>query len=221
MKHLFSSYILFLLVLSSLVSADILSINYPAPNDIISESSRVRLDVTSNGTSSNCYFNYDDIKNVSIDCNGISLVNFPAKSETYRIRVGDDAGSYITQQVTINKENGVLPTVIIIFAIVIMMLMFFMFFHILGRLLVFEVGLYDAAITYVIIFGYFLVYQLMIDVVNLPFLISWLDIFKNISLWFMSIFTLIAYVVCFIYRVTTKKKVDKNSVWGGGGNGLG
>ena len=213
----FLNFYFVLLLLSSLVSADIVSINYPSPNDIISESSRVRLDVTSNGTSANCYFNYDDIKNVSVACNGVSLVNFPSKSETYRIRVGDDAGSYITQQVTINKSDGVLPTVVIVFAIVIMMLMFFMFFHILGKLIVMEVGLYDLAITYVIIFGYFLVYQLMLDVVNLPFLLTWLDLFSKISLWFLSIFTLISFVVCFIYRATSKKKVDKVAFMGRGG----
>lgn len=206
--------IIFLCLLSLLLAgltlpltvADVLSINYPAANDIISESSRIRLNVTSNGTSDGCYFTYDGTKNQSVSCNGISLVNMPNADETYRIRVTDNAGSYVDQQLTIKKPAPSTTNFLFLITVLLLCGSLFLLFYLLKKLVTLDMRWFDLAVSFVFFFAFLIVYQLDLEYLNIPFIFDYLDVFFQGSIYALVVFPVIAYFVCGTARSFKKKK---------------
>jgi len=196
-----------ILLMFSSVSADILSINYPAPNDIISEGSRIQVNVTSDGFSAGCYFNYDDVYNQSISCDGTSIVNMPNADETYRIKVGDNAGNYITQQVTIQKPSGIMVMFVYTITMIILCLMIFGTVALLIKLATYDMKVLDLCISLCLYVVYLIIYQLNLEYIGVPFIMNYLNLFLTTSLWIFVVFAPINYVVCVIIRSFKKKKL--------------
>ena len=195
------------LFLPCLVKADVLSINYPAPNDIISESARIRLNVTSNGTSSDCLFSYDNVSNQSVGCNGVSLVDMPNADETYRVRVTDDGGSYVDQQVTIMKPSA--TTVNFVYGLTIFLLcgVVFWIFYLIKRFAMTMIKWFDVAISTCIYIVFLIVYQLIWEYINVPFILDYMDLFFTGSIYVLLVFPLIGFFVCGSIRSMKKKKL--------------
>lgn len=206
-KHtsLLSLLIVLCILLSYSAMAVVQSINYPAPNDIISETARIRLSVTSTDTSSTCYFNYDNVKNVSVACNGTTLVNLPNADNTYRIIVGDEDGSSINQQVTVVKAQGVLVTAIYILDIIIILACFFILIYTIDKFSQLDVTMIDLGMSWTALFGLFLSYQLSLEYLNMPFMLDWLNLILNTCTYSLGIISLIGFIVSAIHRATTSK----------------
>jgi len=194
------------LFLPCLVKADVLSINYPAPNDIISESARIRLNVTSNGTSADCLFSYDNVSNQSVGCNGVSLVDMPNADETYRVRVTDDSGSYVDQQVTIMKPSAI--TVNFIYGLTIFLLcsVVFWIFYLIKKLAMIMIKWFDVAISTCVYIVFLIVYQLNWEYINVPFILDYMNLFFTGSLYVLLVFPLVGFFVCGSIRSMKKKK---------------
>lgn len=192
---------------SFVVYADVLSINYPAPNDIISESARVRLNVTSNGTSANCVFSYDNVSNQSVGCNGVSLVDMPNADETYRIRVTDSAGSFVDQQVTIQKPSPVTSNFVYVLTILVLCGVVFWVFYLIRKLAEVNLRWFDVAISICFYIIFLIVFQLNWEYVNVPFILDYLDLFFDASIYVLVVFPLIAFFVCGSIRSMKKKKL--------------
>jgi len=196
---------------STLVSASMTSINYPVANDIISETARVKLDVSSSG-SSGCYFNYNNIKNVSIGCNGVSLVDLPNGNGDYNITVGDNAGSSITQVVTVRRMTGSVVVFIYLISLIILMGIVFDVFYLLGKAVQLNVSLYDIGVSYALAFGLMIDYQLAVEYIRIPFLVDWLNICLTSSLWMLMVGGTGLFAFSFVKNLTDKNKPQK---WGG------
>jgi hypothetical protein len=188
------------------VLGDILSINYPAPNDIISTGSRIRLNVTSDGFSTNCYFNYDNVSNQSVACDGVSLVNMPNADETYRIKVGDGAGNYISQQVTIQKPDGIMVMFVTLLTVVVLCVMIFMTVSQVVKLATFNMKMLDLVICLCLYLVFLFVYQLNVEYMSVPFIMDYLDLFLNWALYIFAVFAPMNYLICIIVRMFKKKK---------------
>lgn len=208
-----NKFFLFPLVLAcvllgaGLVLGTVEQIVYPAPNDIISESSRVRLNVLSSDNSSDCVFSYDDTYNQSVSCNGTSLVNLPSVSETYRIRVTDSDSSFVDQQLTIAKPIG--GVAVFVYALTLLVLIAWLYFFVLTivKSALLEVGVYHLLAVIIVFFLFLFVYQLNLDYVNSPFILGWLDLFLNIFNYVILVFSFLSFVVCSIVRSFKKKNV--------------
>lgn len=194
-----------LLLMPSLVSAGIESINYPAPNDVIPETKNIRLNLTSSLLTENCTFSYDGIRNQTVACNGISRVDLPNADGAYQIKVTDGSGNSIGQYVFIEKPTGVLVLVIyglsyfLIFGIVVS------FLRLLLRLLLFKIGLSDMLISLGLYFLLLFDYQLVLEYINIPFLVDWLDLLIDWGGWISIIFALLFWIICVFVRAGKKK----------------
>lgn len=189
----------------TLASASITSINYPVANDVISETARVKLDVSSSG-SSNCYFNYNNVKNVSVACNGITLVNLPNGNGDWNITVGDNASSSITQIVSVRRSTSSVIVFIYLIAILILMGIMFDVFYLLSKAVQLAVSLYDIGIAYSLSFGLMITYQLAVEYVRIPFLIDWLDICVKSTLWILMVGGTSLFAFSFIAEMIRKEK---------------
>ena len=185
--------------------ASVLEISYPAPNDIISNSARVRLQVVSTFNSSNCYFNYDEVINQSIACNGTTLVNLPNADETYRIRVGDVEGSYVDQQLTVQKPSPNVTNFVMALTIIILCSLLAMIIYSIARFVKLETNIKDLIISLCLSLGFILVYQLNLEYINTPFVFDYLDLFMSNGLWILVVFMLVNYFVCATSRSFKKK----------------
>ena len=185
--------------------ATVLEISYPAPNDIISNSARVRLQVVSTGNSSNCYFNYDEVYNQTVECNGTTLVNLPNADETYRIRVGDDAGSYVDQQLTVQKPSPNVTNFVMALTIIILCSLLAMIIYSIARFVKLETNIKDLIVSLCLALGFILVYQLNLEYINTPFVFDYLDLFMSNGLWILVVFMLVNYFVCATSRSFKKK----------------
>ena len=185
--------------------ATVLEITYPAPNDIISNSARVRLQAVSTGNSSNCYFNYDEVYNQTVECNGTTLVNLPNADETYRIRVGDDAGSYVDQQLTVQKPSPNVTNFVMALTIIILCSLLAMIIYSIARFVKLETNIKDLIVSLCLSLGFILVYQLNLEYINTPFVFDYLDLFMSNGLWILVVFMLVNYFVCATSRSFKKK----------------
>jgi hypothetical protein len=201
-----------------LVCADVLSINYPAPNDIISQSAKIRLNVTSNGTSADCLFSYDNVSNTSVSCNGISLVDLPNADATYRIRVTDGDGSFVDQQVTIMKPQGTTIFFIYTLTVIVLASIIFMIVLLISKLATFETNLYHVAISLVLYFVFLITYQLNLEYIAASFILDYITTFFSAMSWVLIVFPILNYVICLLVRTFQKKKIP--SVQEQNGRGL-
>lgn len=202
--------ILFLSINNS--SAAITSINYPYNNDIIPNTARIQLNISSSG-STGCVFYYDTPTgtvafNQSIACNGVSLVNLPNAEGAYNLTVEDSAASTQTITVTVDKPAGILITAIYILTFFLFLSMLFLIILNIARLATFSMTIFDVAISLSVYFGMLILYQLSIEYINVPFFIGWLDLIQlgNIG-WLFVAFPIIAFFVSFTYKGTQKKKL--------------
>jgi hypothetical protein len=205
LNKLIFSILLISIFSSALVSAAITSINYPVANDIISETARVKLDVSSSG-SSNCYFNYNNVKNVSVSCNGVSLVDLPNGNGDYNITVGDNSSSSITQVVSVRRMTGSVVVFIYLLSILTLMGIVFDIFYLFGKAVDMSVTLYDLGISYSLAFGLMIDYQLAVEYIRIPFLIDWLNICVTTSLWMLMVGGTSLFAFSFIYNYMKKNK---------------
>ena len=185
--------------------ATVLEISYPAPNDIISNSARVRLQVVSTFNSSNCYFNYDEVYNQTVECNGTTLVNLPNADETYRIRVGDVEGSYVDQQLTVQKPSPNVTNFVMALTIIILCSLLAMIIYSIARFVKLETNIKDLIVSLCLALGFILVYQLNLEYINTPFVFDYLDLFMSNGLWILVVFMLVNYFVCATSRSFKKK----------------
>lgn len=203
MKKIFVAFLL-MIFLFPLISSAITSIDYPYNNDTLSYTSRINLQVNSAG-SSNCYFNYDNVHNVSIACSG-GLVDLPNADGTYMIYVGDDAGSQKNIQVHIVKPSGILIAFLYALVIIFVLGMLFIFVINLAKLATFSTTVYSVAISWSFFFGMLLTYQLILEYSAVPNIINLLDQIRSISMWIAVVFPLIALVVTMFKKGTDKRK---------------
>jgi hypothetical protein len=196
------------LIESPSVSADVVSINYPAPNDIISQSARVSLNVTSNDSTSNCVFSYDNVSDVPVSCSGVSLVDFPNSDGTYRIRVTDvDSGSFVDQQVTITKPGGGVVFFVYTLTVFVLSSIIFLIVFLISKLATFETNLYHVAGCVVLYLVFLITYQLNLEYVSVSFILSYINMFFSSMSWVLIVFPFINYVICLLVRTFNKKKV--------------
>jgi len=198
--------IIMMLALIPSTIATVESINYPAANDIISETHRIKLDVTSDASSTDCWFSYNKVKNVSVNCNGTSLVNLPNADGTYQLTVIDDLGSNVIQNVTVVKEESIMSVAILFSSIIVMIISVFMILVIIHDIATLNFTFKKLALCYALAFTYLILYQLCLEYMNLPSLMQWLDMFLQFIGWGLFILSTIAYIISFFYQLTTKKK---------------
>lgn len=213
MKNKSILYILVILLLALPSLATIQSINYPAPNEIITETARIRLNVTSTPSSEVCWFTYNNVaRNQTISCDGISLVDLPAASGTYNITVWDNATSSKTQNVTVIQNNSNIVLFIYILATISILAILFLTIYLLGRTATFETNIYDVSYSFVAYFALLISYQMSLEYSRVNFLLSWQELFINSSGWMMIVFSTASFIVCLIIRTTQKKNPkDKGS----------
>ena len=198
--------VLCLICLSTGVLGAVETINYPAPNDIIPETARIRLDVSSDAADEGCVFSYDNVKNVSVSCNGVSLVNLPNADGTYLLRVTNGSGSCVSQYVTVSKPSGAVVLFIYILSYFVIFGIGLALFWVLIRLVLLKCGLIYVAISLCLYFALIFDYQLALDYVNIPFLMSWLNLFQDIGLWTAVFIPLVLWLVCGLARTFKKGK---------------
>lgn len=203
MKKLY--FFLFILILLPLINAGIDSIDYPYNNDTLSYTSRIPLEVSSSG-STGCYFNYDHIHNVTVECEGVSLVDLPNSDGSYMLYVGDDAGSQTSIQINIVKPSGILITFLYALCVVILIGMLFVFVINIAKLATFSMTIYNLVISWSFFFALLITYQLILEYSAVPFIIDWLDLIMSISMWVVVVFPLIALLITMIKKGTDKKK---------------
>lgn len=202
--------LLCLICLSTGVLGAVNSINYPAPNDIIPETARIKLDVSSSAADTGCVFSYDNVKNVSVSCNGVSLVNLPNADGTYQIKVTNGSGdSCVTQYVTVSKPSGSVVLFIYLFSFFLIFGIGLSFFWTFIRLVLVKVGLMDVTIGLVLYFAILFDYQLALDYIGIPFLISWLDLTITIGMWTAALIPIVLWLICGLVR-TFKKGTKGN-----------
>lgn len=174
-------------------SAGIDSINYPYADDLIT-SPKFQLDVTSTA-SSNCYFNYDHIHNVTVACNGLTTVRIPAVDGTYNITVGDDGGSTITQQITLDQPEGY---VIVIFILIFFLLLAGVIFSILnvaGHFLNLDADIKDLSISWISYFAVLAFYGLSLTYFNDFMIVDLMETFMSIGIWTHILIPLVAFIL--------------------------
>lgn len=210
MKKSLFSLILLLIILTSFASATITRINYPSDKEVISHTARIQLNISSS-LSEECYFTYNNIaKNQSINCNGISLVNLPNADGRYNITVADNASSSITQEIIVIRPYGSLVTATYIFTIFLILLSFYWLAYTITKFAELSFSLKDFILSFGMLFAFLLDYQLVLEYVNVPFIINWLDLTLSACWWVLLPFSGIAFIVCAIVRAINKKKPIKD-----------
>lgn len=203
------SLFLVLVLLAVPVDAAILSINYPSANDTIPETARIKLDVTSNALDSGCQFEYDNVRNQSINCHGVSLVNLPNVDGTYIIRVYNGSGDYLEQPVNVSKPTGNLAIFIYALSLFVLFGLSFSFLLYVLKLTVIRVALADLMLSLALYFLLLFDYYLVLDNVGIPFLLTWLDIAIKVGVFTAVFIPLILWVVCAFARTWKKGKKGK------------
>ena len=203
-------FILSIMIIGT-ASAGVDSINYPRNNDIISETARINLNVSSTAVS-NCVFYYTTSNgavpyNQSVLCNGISLVNLPNADGNYNISVQADGGSSVTNVITVDKPNGILITLIYVLTFFVLFSGLFFFVINLAKLATVSTTIFDVALSWSIYFGVLISYQMVIEYSNVPFIIGWLDLMRVIGGWVLFVLPLIAFFITFFFKGMKKKSL--------------
>jgi hypothetical protein len=200
---------------SFLVAAEIQSINYPAPNQVITRTKNVPLNITSDA-SSDCYFSYSEGANVSVSCNGVTLVDFPSADGNYIIKVGDSSDNWIKQHVNIVKPSGAISAVIYFSVFALILLMFFLLFVLLVALAKFNVNIYHVMACWGSYFLFMFMYQMAMEYASMPFLLDWMDMILYVSGYMMIVGSLILYIVISSINSFIQRKNCFLPDWDGG-----
>lgn len=207
-KAIPQSFMLVLLLLLAItpVLASVDFIEYPAPNEIIYQSSRIKLNVSTT-LGQDCYFNYNNVRNQTINCDGISLVDLPSGNGVYNITVGDNETS-ITQSVIVRRPSGDMVIFTYIFTFLIVATLLFYVIVLLAKLASFSIGIYDLAANYALYFGLLFCYQLALEYVPIPLFLDWVQFFMTNLAWTAIVLPGVGYLICFFIRLFSKKGMD-------------
>lgn len=210
MKKLYLFIFALLLINLGTVAATVDSINYPHNNDIISYTAKIKLNVSSSG-STGCIFNYVSSLgavpyNQTVLCDGVSLVDLPNADGNYNLTVLDDVGDSQTITIKVIKPNGILVAAIYTLTFFLLLSILFVFILNLAKLATTSTTIYDVAISMTVYFGLLISYQLIIEYSAVPFIIDWLDLIRSIAGWVLVMLPLISFVVTFFVKGTQKKK---------------
>lgn len=194
-----------LLILLALpgINAQVDLIEYPANNEIIYQTSRIKLNVSTT-LGSDCYFNYNNVRNQTISCDGVSLVDLPPGNGVYNITVGDNESSLV-QSVIVRKPSGSMVIFTYVFTFLIVAVLLFYFIVLLAKLASFSVGIYDLAANFALYFGLLFCNQLALEYVPVPLFLDWVNFFVGNLGWTSVVFPSIAYFISFFIQLFSKK----------------
>ena len=192
---IFFGLVCIILLGSSAVLGQVLSINYPQPNQVISQTSRLPLNVSSDLGSSSCIFLVDGYSNTSVVCDGITTVNLPNADGEYLLTVIDQAGDSVTQHVYVSKPMGAMAIIIYLATFALMIWMIFLTFWILLKFAQSKVNIFHVMVCWGSYAIFLFFYQLALEYANVAFLISWFELTIQPLGWIMVVASLSFYLV--------------------------
>lgn len=206
-KTLFLLLICMILLGSNNVLGQILSINYPQPNAVVSQTSRVNLNVSSDGSSTTCILLIDGYSNTSVLCNGLTTVNLPNADGDYILTVVDEDDTSVTQHVYIVKPVGAMAIIIHLSSFVIMLLMIFLIFLLLLKFVQLRLNLYHVLVCWASFALFLFFYQLTLEYLNMGLLINWFNLLLKPLGWVMVVASALLY---FAVSMINTLKTGKN-----------
>lgn len=205
MRKLILSMLFVMLMVGMVAGAP--TINYPYNNDIVLGNT-IPLDI--NSASSNCYFNYNNIYNQSISCNGISNVDMPNAEGNYTLYVGDDVGeTSINIILTLPDPNIIIFFSILIIAIVVLLLSSLL--AIVYNLINWSLDGRDMTYAVSIYFGLFMIYFLANTYLGNQFIEEILLLFIQVGALTHIIIPIVGFFMYFFRSNIDKHRSNPNA----------
>lgn len=152
--------------------------DHPANNEILTSPS-IYLNVS--GNAQDCLFNYNNVKNQSISCNGLTMIRLPAVDGVYNLTVFETfpGSSSQTRQITLHIPSGLTVTTYTILFIGLSFILVFLFLYAFGRLISLDFDLLDLCLN----IGIYIA-LLMFQAMNLQYLGS--EFINDWVLWIIN-----------------------------------
>jgi hypothetical protein len=163
-------------IMSNLVNATVNSIDYPYNNDVLTYSSRIHLEVTSTAETT-CYANYNNVHNVTVNCNGVTFFDLPNSNGNYTINVIGDSGSSKSVYVQVQKDRSILTSAFYIVFLLILMGIITIFVTTLGRMITFTYTLLELGTSLGLYFAVLFMYWVSIEYITIPFITDFTEKF--------------------------------------------
>lgn len=189
--------IAFVILLAMPMASASFNWTHPSNNDILTSPS-IYLNVS--GNAQDCLFNYNNVQNISVNCNGLTMIRLPAVDGTYNLTVIETypGSTSQTRQITLHIPSGLLVTTYTVLFIGLSFILIFLFLYAFGRLISLDFDLLDLCLNVGLYFA-----LLMFQAMNLQYLGS--EFINDWVLWIIhyAVYTnVVLPIIAFFITIT-------------------
>lgn len=201
-------FLLLIILFSSSVIASVQTLNFPANGEYLAQS-KIELNLTSDANTTGCYWNYNNVRNETINCEGLSSITLPLKNGQYTINVGDDTGSTISHSITLAKANSGFSYFIYLVCISAILFNFFMVIYHIIQLGDLQTGLKDVFYAWTGLFVTIIFNFLFEEYVAVTYMVNIFNTFQLMTYWATGFLPILAWLVCGLIRTMNPKLAMK------------
>lgn len=196
-----NSFLFLILAITLLLplSSAAFNITNPSANDIIT-SPTIFVNLSS-GSALDCYFNYNNVKNVSINCNGVTMVTIPSVDGTYNLTFGESypASVETVQQITLKMPSGLVVVLYSLIFFAIIFALVFLFLYAFGKLVTIDTDLLDVCLNVGIFFVLLFYQALQLQYMGSFYINDWMLWIIDIATYTNVYFPIIALLITMIW----------------------
>lgn len=195
----FVFFFIFAMVILLPMTSAAFNITNPSPNDFIT-SPTIFVNLSS-GTALDCYFNYNNVKNVSVNCNGVTMVKIPSVDGVYNLTFGESypASVETVQQITLKMPSGLVIVLYSLIFFVIVFSLIFLFLYAFGKLVTIDMDLLDVCLNIGVFFVLLFYQTLQMQYMGSAYIDDWMLFIIDISIWTNVIFPILALLITMIW----------------------
>lgn len=188
----------FAILMLSPVASAAFNWTHPANNEIITSPS-VYLNLQS-GTAQDCFFNYNGVKNVSVSCDGITMVRLPPVSGVYNLTVIETfpGTQTTTREITLSMPSGIVITSYSFLFITLLFCLVFLALYAFGKLVTLEFDLLDLCLNIGAFFALLFFQAMNLQYFGSEYINDWLLLIIKISTWTNVILPFLAIIMVMV-----------------------
>lgn len=179
----------------TLVSGAVDSINYPYSGQNLT-APKLQLNISTTG-STNCYWNYNNIHNETINCNDVSLINLPAIDGVYNITASDNTGSRQSVIVHLTQIEPEIKLFFFVGFILLIVVLFWSVFNVIGHFVKLDCDLKDIIFAFSSYFVFLAYYGLLLEYFDNFLILQFSEMILDVGSYTHIFLPAIAFVVSF------------------------
>ena len=209
---------LFALIVCAAQASAAFNITHPAANDIIT-SPVLFLNVTGSGVG--CWFNYNQVENVSVSCSGVTQVRLPPVDGVYNLTVFEETpGTLKTISVTLKMPSGLIVVFYNGLFIALLFILIFLLLYTFGKLMTLEYDVLDLSLNIGAYFAMLGFNDLAWQYLGSEYLRDWMLSILDWTIWTNIVLPCLALLIVLIWGPAIKAAYPNvfARMPGGGGN---